>query len=575
MKMVLVPGFKELFPYNKTTYDQLLADIPADTVISLLSSLNNELNTPESHSEKQARLIKLISYRFSAEQKTYLDEAYRHYRLKNPYYQNEVFARRYLLAMLMHEVSINRQGKAIHDTPQHEFKFLLAYLQMVDKVNENDLVNWIDLTEAANDPLWQYKLLWPPNINQFEFNQTDNAPFGMIKLISLCKYAYDNFKPFLKEYLSIHKFKNISQFISSFYQVTNATLNYNPDNFLKKDNRINPLVNVDLTHLKSQSINQLLGKNITIADLRKYPLYETSIGQFRVLDEGMYFQKLYKGPFFEIYQQTGLRKQKSFNEYSTDISKEVLENICFNGLCKVMHTNKHDRQHFDDNTQSQPDCYHRHNKKILFIEFKDYLFPDALISNPNFDQIKKYIDERFIKSDKGKPKGITQLLNQIRLFKDGNYQFDPSANKLLESKLPIKIYPALCYSDFMFSMPGVNQYINERFDEMIKNENFEQLEIKPITMIHIEVLFDYSYRSGNFNSLMDLIDRYWKLMKERSEKLKKDFSIYNFMRSRSSFDEAYNSIFLAEFIKQGESIKRINSLADMIGIKQQELDEFL
>lgn len=99
MKMVLVPGFKELFPDSLESYDKLMEDIPADTSISLLALLNSELNTPETESEKQNRLIKLISFRFSADQINYLNTAFSSYRRRNPAYQNDVFGRRYLLEM--------------------------------------------------------------------------------------------------------------------------------------------------------------------------------------------------------------------------------------------------------------------------------------------------------------------------------------------------------------------------------------------------------------------------------------------------------------------------------------------
>lgn len=570
--MINVLGFKELFPNLSLLYDKLLEDIPADITISLLSSLNNELNTSESEQQKQIRLREIISYRFSPEQKKIISNAYARFKSRGPQFSNFIFGRRYLLAMLISEVKINRRGNPIHDTPQHEFNFFLAYLQIIDEVNETDHKNLDVLYQSTANSLSEYKLLWPSYISQFEFNQKDNGPFGLFKLVSFCKYAYDNFKPFLKEYLLLNNFKNISQFISSFYQVAKASLNYHPEKLLRKDNRILPLSNVDTTHLKSLCINHLLGTKIFLADLRKFPLYETNFGQFRVLDETMYFQKLYKGPFFELYQETSLKETKTFNEYSSEISKKVVETICFNGICGIMQKTKHDQLHFDDNTQSQPDCYYRHNKKILLIEFKDYLFPAVLASNPEFEEIKKYIDERFIKSAKGKSKGINQLLNYIRLLRDNKYQFDNGLHNLLNANFSLQIYPVICYSDFMFNMPGVNDYINKIFQNNLKQEDFKKLQIKPVIMVNIEVLFDYTYRSGNFNSFVGLIDRYLNILNNRTRKLGKEFSSDNFLKSKSSFDEIYNSIFIEEFLKKGSNAKPFKNFAEIIGITQQEMD---
>src|SRR4051794_1866421 len=119
MKMILVPGFKDLFPQMTLTYEKLLEDLPADMTITLLTSLNNELNTPETENDKQKRLIAAISNRFSQKQSEILNTAFHRYRQRNTSYQNDVFGRRYILAMLKKEIHINRKGNAIHDLPIH------------------------------------------------------------------------------------------------------------------------------------------------------------------------------------------------------------------------------------------------------------------------------------------------------------------------------------------------------------------------------------------------------------------------------------------------------------------------
>lgn len=572
MKILTVPGFKELFGSTSITYNDLLDELPSDLVISTLSWINCELNCPESEEFKQSRIRQLIFYRFSNVQQQYLAKAYSIYKNRNPHYDNSIFARRYLLAMILKEVKRNAPGKSVHDTPLHEYHFFLAYLHVIDEVNNSDWKNWNLPDEPSKDYLWDYKLLWPSNINQYEFNDDSNGPFGFVKLLSLLKYSYCNLKPFLKQYIHTNKFKTISEFLSSFYQVATSTLKYDAQKPLRKDNRIVPTLNVDVAHLRSQCINQLLGKDVSMTDLRKYPLYETRMGQFRVMDEGSYFRKLYRGPFFELYQNTSLKETKKFNQYSSEVSKGALEEICFKGVCKALQS-KHDTIHFDDNEYSKPDCYYRHNKKVILIEFKDYIFPDALVINPEFEEIKRYIDERFVKSEKGKPKGVRQLVSNIQSLNRRVYKFDPQLNNFLEGKKTLTVYPVLCFSDFMFSMPGVNQYINNVFTEHLKKDSWNALIIKPVTMVNIESLFDYCYRSGSFVSFMKLIDRYWDIIDSRKRKFKKDTSTKTFLQSRVSFDEMYGYLFLDEFLKN-KSYKNI-SVVDMVGITQEELSEIL
>lgn len=207
MKLENIPGYYDLFGETKKSYEQLLSEIPSDLVINLLISLNNELYTNETESEKQIRLRQIIESRF---------------------------------------------------TP------------------------------------------WQTNINQFEFNERDNGPFGIAKVLAFCKYALANLRPYLRQYLFTNNFKSISQFIGSFSQILKENSTHNTGSLFRRLNHIRPLPGVDETHLKSQCINNLLGTQITIKDLRKFPLYQLANGSYKVIDETFYNNKLYRGPFFEL-----------------------------------------------------------------------------------------------------------------------------------------------------------------------------------------------------------------------------------------------------------------------------------
>lgn len=114
-----------------------------------------------------------------------------------------------------------------------------------------------------------------------------------------------------------------------------------------------------------------------------------------VIDEDMYRKKLYRGPFFEIYYETSLKSSKKLNQHSQDISKGTMEEICFRSICTILNKSKHNVLHFDDNSQSQPDAYSRNNKKVMMVEYKDYIFKEEIISEGDFDKTKNYIDEKF------------------------------------------------------------------------------------------------------------------------------------------------------------------------------------
>lgn len=99
----------------------------------------------------------------------------------------------------------------------------------------------------------------------------------------------------------------------------------------------------------------------------------------------------------------------SFNEYSSKVSKEMLEETCFVSILKALRHNK-GFLYFDDGTVNIPDAYYRNEHIIYLFEFKAYILKDELIEKPDFDNIKKYVDEHFIGTPDGKPKGIRQLI---------------------------------------------------------------------------------------------------------------------------------------------------------------------
>ena len=571
MKWIISPGYETLFGKADVTYEQLLAPVPSTVLIEFLSALNNELNTPEAEHERQYRMILFFLSSFNNKQATIFNQAIQ--RLKNidPQWNYSIFGRRYLLSMLAKEVEVNRPGMPEASKMRFEYHFLLAYLLHVDEVNN---IDYLPGSVHKDDPDAYYKALWPMLVDQYEFNHSDNGPFGLFKLAAFSKYAFFNLRPFLKEYLQRLNFPNLSHLMSSFFQLTKSMLAYNVNEPLRKLTYINPTAYADATHLDSLSINKMLGKKVSISELRMYPVYKTISGKYMLVDETFFSKKMYNGPYFDLIKSTSLKNSMSYPKFSSIISKEVLEDMCFKSLCRHLVKSEFDCLNFDDNQQNLPDCYYRHNKKLLLIEFKDYFFPDGLIKKPDFENIKSYIDERFIVNQDGKAKGVSQVLNNIASLAAGEFKFDSMTSKCVSDLKTVNVYPIISFSDFMFSIPGVNEYLNKVFNSKLDRLKYPCLNIKPITMINIETLFDYCYRDGNFTGLMELIDRYHKMIRERQGKLSKEFTSETYLRSIMSFDETYSSIYLKELPKKTNSKKRF-LIMDSVGLTKENLEEVL
>ncbi len=571
MKLINIPGFKALFGDPQMTYDRLLEAMPSSNIIQQLAAINSELYTPEEEGEKQRRLTEFIFSFFNDRQKAVFNQSFQQYRQLNPEWDGYFWLRPYLLTMLAKECSVNRPGKPEYAGGNFTYNFVLAYLLVVDEVNERAK---IDDTIDVSDPLAAYKHLWPFLVDQYEYNQADNGPFGLFKLTAFSSHALKKLRPYLKEYLQQFYYPNLSHLLSGYYQLANSTLNYDTEQQLRKLTYLNPKPGVITSHLNSLTINSMLGKPTTIQEIKKFPVFKTSQGTYMVIDEAMLNRKIYNGPYFDLIKTTSLRNVQSYETYSTRISKDVLEDICFRSICAHLKKSAHDCLKFDNNEQSLPDCYYRNNKKTLFIEFKDYFFPERLVTDGKFEKIKEYIDQRFVNNEKGKPKGITQLLNNIERLAGGTYTFDKKGSDWISEGKKLTVYPILSFSDFMFTLPAVNQYLNEMLNSKLDRLQYPQLEIKPMTMISLETLFDLSYRGKDFILLTELIDQYHQLLREKKKLFTKNASTDIYLQSVMSFDEVYNSRFIKKYLGQINS-RKVFSIADVVELSKEQMEETL
>jgi hypothetical protein len=195
------------------------------------------------------------------------------------------------------------------------------------------------------------------------------------------------------------------------------------------------------------------------------------------------------------------------------------------------------------------------------------LFPAHLSDKPDFDRIKNYIDHRFVENEKGKAKGVGQILNQIHLLKELKYDFDPLFNEKLVSKKP-HIFPLIIHNEFQLTMPGINEYLNKVFFEKLDRDSSDLFIIHPVTFLNMETLFDFAMRGGTIRDLFLLFGRYHKILHSRNAFFLKNVNADNFLRAKSSFDEIYSNIFKPELKK----IHDPNSIRMIAEISQEELD---
>jgi hypothetical protein len=572
MKQKSVPGHAMVFGIPTYSYENALEGLSSSSAISIAIAINNELTLDLPYKENQHRILEMTKKSYAKTQIDLLDFNLR--RLAFSGFREEayeLFHRRYLLSLLVKELRRNQQGPAYTIRAGEEFPFLLAYLLTIDDEHNKDRGPLDNSLKQKEDPFIEYRLIWAPYIRQYQFNESVSPLFELFKMISLCRYAFKNWRPFLKQFLSSYNLVSIGQLANSYNQVFKALLLVNPEGPLKKLVHIKPINNLPALHLQSLCINSQFGNpNASLLDVKKRPLIQTEDGRYRVIDANFFFKHTYKGPFFDLVKTTGLEKEIGFNEYSKQVSKHVIEEVCFKAILETLKTKNGIIIHETSN-DSASDGYFRQDKVILLMENKAYVLNDSYAEQPDFDKLKTYIDENFIQKQDGKPKGAGQLINQLSLLRDGELNSD--ALPELNSNEKYLVYPIIFHNDFQFSLPGINEYINTQFLKKIEKNSFPNFEIKNLTLINLDCLFDIALRRQDFSSLYQLIDKYWESIAVSKKSLNSNFSSELFLNSKISFDEMYQSNFIRSLPNIANNPERLNNILEIAGINQAMLDE--
>ena len=221
--------------------------------------------------------------------------------------------------------------------------------------------------------------------------------------------------------------------------------------------------------------------------IKKYPLLSYDNDILVIINRQFLRNKIYNGFIFDFFNKSGIKSTfNRFDNFKSFIGKEVAEKRLFKSLIMSIFPKKHQIKIFSE-ADSHPDCYLRIHNRIFLIEFKDYMMSSRVINSLNVDSFKEEVDKKFKENERGNPKGVTQLANQINYLSENEYEFDEIySNGTNKSK--IEIYPLIVYTDFQYSIPGINNYLTKHFNTLITSDNGFKT-IFPPTMININFLF--------------------------------------------------------------------------------------
>lgn len=547
----LTASFSELFPDSKPDKNELLDSISSSIVIAYLAVINSYLYQGKSDNE----ILTFVSRGWPDHIKQKIQ--YRHLRFKQKNAERicQLFNEYFITEFIMDEIINYRDIEPSDPTPQQEYNIFIAYLLNVDEVTAQISHNLNSTSKSErNTSQW---IVWLIGLRQLEFSTSPNPKLQIIKAFILFSELLKNkaTKEFCKTYLSKYNYENYGSLLEIYTKIFDLSeLSFTEDNIPVFLIHPHPTTEKFLDQLsidiKEVAKVERLQKNFI--GLRAKPLFELK-GSYVCLSWRYFINKLSSGLIFDFFTNSGIdQKFNRFPDFKSMIGS-IIENRLFEPLVHEIFYKNHLVKQLPEKGEG-PDAYIRNGKYIFIFEFKDALMPAEVIHNANFNDIEADLVRKHIVGDSGKAKGIGQLINHIKKIETGGFAFDEILQKGLKLR-NIVIFPIIVYTDQMYSMHGINQYISEEFRRKYTNTVFEKVEA-PV-MISYDLLFSLQAQLDEIE-LQRLITGYNKYTKRLTAVLNKNPTPENDLKAKTSFE--HSPYVIKEIQKLGKQKRRVFSL---------------
>lgn len=294
-----------------------------------------------------------------------------------------------------------------------------------------------------------------------------------------------------------------------------------------KDTYVNLLIDAqdEKYEWKSAFVEKLVVEgeieDIDFRKLRSHPIYKTSGGEYRFVYGYFLLELIYKGVYFKL-AELNLRllkneQIKGFRSFYCDYFSErtllynVLQNVY--GKKYIQMSGEYIKTEFLIN--AEPDYYIRNGNKIFLFESKDiFISSGAKISN-DYNVISAELKKRLYYEDKEtgrNKKAILQLLHNIKKLLSKTAEWD---NCYKERN--VRVYPIIILHDNIYNCPGINELVNQWFEEeLLKMKGEYDIScIEKITIINIDAFIVYrDFLQKSEGALDKLISSYHKYLSQ-------------------------------------------------------------
>ena len=265
---------------------------------------------------------------------------------------------------------------------------------------------------------------------------------------------------------------------------------------------------IDKSSISSDAVIPKI-ENIDYTAFRAKPLIKIAEDEYVVFNMQLLIERIYSGLFFEFRQLAmarGISQSDFKRHFSTGFSEQSL--LCgilgtalknnFDVLMTDEDCHKHDTSK-DANNVSCPDFYARKGNIVLLFENKDILLSQDVKEHGSLEDLVAFLKTRLFINEKGKPEGVSQLMNLVTKIRTGEFQ------KRWDADCPqdAVVYPILVAPEVKFTTQGVKNLLQRWQGETgVSMDN-----VKPVAFTDIGTLCLYQHEFEN-KGILPYLDDY-------------------------------------------------------------------
>lgn len=273
-------------------------------------------------------------------------------------------------------------------------------------------------------------------------------------------------------------------------------------------------------------------------NIQEYPLYKVSDDTYCVLYIKFFVNKFFHSLLFDVSKELesqnilGTKNVSAYVQLKQLVGQKFIEQYLFYDVInRVLASPKYKKvtgEQLNSIGQGLPDYYARKADRVFIFEFKDIQLNAKIIESNDYDTIISAVEKELVENGKGRPKGVTQLANDIEkhlceLIGTG-YQ-----NEF------ITVYPILVYTDSCFDIEGFNYYLNNRFREIMSKRTIDDMvRVKDLVMVNIDALIMFEKVFADKKLKFDvLLNEYISYKESKDEYQVVPFGKYLFHRAKA------------------------------------------